>query len=183
MSKPKREPLFLRRFWRWYERHYIVNVTIAGVLFTLQLIHLYWLTTDVVAFRLFGERYFDPTPLFRTLLILVDYTEIPAIISTSFVYLFELRKRHRWRMIWYLIFLNVQWLHLFWITDEFVVHQFALGEPDTILPLWLAWVAICIDYLELPVIADTLWRGYGLLRKMPPGEIMRQLRKQYVWRR
>jgi len=48
-------------------------------------------------------------------------------------------------------------LHLFWITDEFVIEQFArMGERATLLPLWLAWLAIAIDYLELPVIYDTI---------------------------
>ncbi len=42
---------------------------------------------------------------------------------------------------------------MFWITDEFVVQQFT--SPIG-LPVWTAWVAILIDYLELPVIFETL---------------------------
>ncbi|MBI3255992.1 MAG: hypothetical protein HYZ63_03405, partial [Candidatus Andersenbacteria bacterium] len=66
----------------------------------------------------------------------------------------------------YLVFLNTQWLHLFWISDEFVIHTF-LGEPHggTILPTWLAWVAIMIDYLEVPVIIDTLRKVGRALKK------------------
>jgi hypothetical protein len=39
-------------FWAWYERHYALNVAIALGLFAVQLVHLYWLTTNVVALRL-----------------------------------------------------------------------------------------------------------------------------------
>ena len=58
--------------------------------------------------------------------------------------------------ILYLLFLNSQLLHIFWITDEFVVSSGA-GETSS-LPVWLAYVAILIDYLELPVIYDTVKR-------------------------
>jgi len=143
-------------FWTWYEKHYAINLTVTTLLFALQLIHLYWLTTDVVAGRLLGESFFSPTPFWKYLIIVVDYTEIPALISTSVLYLYKLRRQFAWKYVGFLIALNSQWLHLFWITDEFVVNQFA-GQEGTILPGWLAWVAIMIDYLELPVIADTMW--------------------------
>ena len=87
----------------------------------------------------------------------MDYTEIPALITTSFLYIYELRKRFSWKAVFFLIALNSQWLHLFWITDEFVLNQFS-GRPDTVLPVWLAWVAIMIDYLEVPVIIDTVFK-------------------------
>lgn len=51
---------------------------------------------------------------------------------------------------------KTQWIHLFWITDEFVVDSFTGNGTNTILPIWLAWAAIPIDYLELPVIYDTM---------------------------
>jgi hypothetical protein len=44
----------MRTFWRWYERHYRLNLAITLVLFLLQLVHLYWLTADVVWYRLTG---------------------------------------------------------------------------------------------------------------------------------
>lgn len=152
-------PEVVRRFWAWYERYYTVHVAVAVVLFLWQLVHLYWLGADVIAERLFGASYFPVDSFWQTLLILVDYTEIPAIISTSLLYLFEMQKRFSWRVLGLLVLLNSQWLHLFWITDEFVLHTF-LGEPHggTVLPAWLAWVAILIDYLELPVIFDITWR-------------------------
>ncbi len=153
-------------FWAWYERHYALNLTLSLGLFLLQLVHLFWLTTNVVLLRLFGQSFFEFTGIWHYLIIAVDYTEIPALISVSLIYINSLRKQFTWRSVMYLVFLNSQWLHLFWITDEFVIHTF-LGEPHggTILPVWLAWVAICIDYLELPVIVDTFAKVGKALRK------------------
>ena len=54
-----------------------------------------------------------------------------------------------------MILINSQWLHLFWITDEIIYAQFT-GEAAFMIPAWLAWIAISIDYLELPVIYDTI---------------------------
>lgn len=159
VGKPKAAQGFLHRFWSWYERHYAVNITLTALLFTLQLVHLYWLTADVVAFRLYGQQFFHLTPLWQTLIILVDYTEIPSLLSTTILYLYQMKKgKNWWRNVLFLVLVNSQWLHLFWITDEFVVNQFN-GTNATVLPAWLAWVAILIDYLELPVIADTLFKS------------------------
>ena len=55
----------------------------------------------------------------------------------------------------YLLLLNSQWIHLFWITDEVVLENFT-GEALVPIPFWLAWIAISIDYLELPVMYDTI---------------------------
>ncbi|MBA2277934.1 MAG: hypothetical protein H0W06_09260 [Chloroflexia bacterium] len=145
-----------RAFFAWYERHYTLNVGIAGGLFLLQLVHLYWLTTDVVVARLTGDSWFDPSGVLEVLIVVVDYTEIPAILGTSLIYVNELRRGRHWKPLLYLVLLNSQWLHIFWITDEFVVGEFGGGESS--LPAWLAWIAILIDYLELPVIYDTIKR-------------------------
>ncbi len=146
-------------FWAWYERNYAVNVGITAALFALQIVHLSWLSLDVVAERLTGEGYFPLTGLARYLVLIVDYTEIPALISTSVLYLYDLRKGRVARSLLFLVLLNSQWLHLFWITDEFVVGEFQGGTAGgSSLPVWLAWVAIGIDYLEIPVIIDTLRR-------------------------
>jgi hypothetical protein len=143
-------------FWAWYERNYKLNVTIAAVLFCLQLVHLVWLTGQPLADRALDDPIFDLEGPLRWLIVLVDYTEIPALLSVSLVYLHDLRGGFSWKAVLYLAFLNSQWLHLFWITDEFVVSS-GNGE-STALPLWLAYVAILIDYLELPVIWDTVKR-------------------------
>jgi len=154
----------LRDFFDWYERHYRLNVTIAGALFALQLVHLAWLTLDPVAARATGEPIYDLDGPARWLIVLVDYTEIPALLSVSLVYVNELRRRFSWGSVAYLAFLNSQWLHLFWITDEFVVSSSAEG---TSLPGWVAWIAIVIDYLELPVIVDTLRKLVASQRRAP----------------
>ncbi len=166
----------LRDFWAWYERNYALNVGITAALFALQLVHLSWLSLDVVAERITGEGYFPLTGLARYLVLIVDYTEIPALISTSVLYLYDLRKGRVARSLLFLVLLNSQWLHLFWITDEFVVGEFQGGATEgSSLPAWLAWVAIGIDYLELPVIVDTLRRFGSTLRS---GRLVEQLEHQ-----
>lgn len=153
------------KFWAWYERHYTLNVTVAAILFTLQIVHLYWLSTNVVSDRLFGISFFNPPPFWEFMIILVDYTEIPALITTSLVYINEIRKKgYSIKNVLFLFFLNIQFLHIFWITDEFVVEQFS-GRGETILPFWLAWVAILIDYLELPVIFETIGKALKEIKK------------------
>lgn len=154
-----------KRFWAWYERHYALTLTLTTLLFALQVIHLWWLATHVIALRLVGQSFFYTTPLIQTVIILVDYTEIPALVSTTFLYFYELRKGFSWKAVAFIMFLNSQWLHLFWITDEFIVDQFQGRPGDTVLPAWLAWVAILIDYLELPVIIDTFVKLGKTLRK------------------
>lgn len=134
----------------------------AAFLFIWQLIHLYWLTVHVVFLNLFNISLLHLEEIWEFLIVIVDYTEIPALISTSFVYIFGLTKKFSWKNILFLIFVNSQWLHLFWITDEFVIEQFT-GSSTQILPIWLAWLAIFIDYLELPVIYDTTKKFFGSL--------------------
>lgn len=165
MSNNRPRAGMLDAFWRWYERHYELNLVLTAMLFMLQLVHLYWLTTHVVLHQLLGVSYFNPPPFWQLLIICVDYSEIPALISTSVLYFFQLRQKFRWRHVAFLIMLNSQWLHLFWITDTFVVNQFS-GEQATILPLWLAWVAILIDYLELPVMAETFVKAFAVVLRV-----------------
>jgi hypothetical protein len=153
-----------RGFWAWYERHYTLNISIAAGLFVLQLLHLYWLGTDVIAQRALGRSFWNPSDGVEWALFAVDYTEIPVLLSVSLVYVNELRKGFDVRPLLFLLFLNTQWLHIFWITDEFVVNKFS-GEPaSSSLPAGLAWAAILIDYLELPVIYDTIRRVVAELR-------------------
>lgn len=169
------------RFWIWYERHYVMNLSVTAGLFTLQLIHLYWLTARVVLFRLLGEVYFSPSPFWEYVIIAVDYTEIPALLSTSVLYLYELRQGWRIKNILYLVFLNSQWLHLFWITDEFVIGTLLNTGGAVVLPLWLAWIAIFIDYLELPVIFDTLWKACMSLCTGRFLTFLRQEARYHIW--
>ena len=139
-----------QRFWEWYERNYRLNVAFASILFLLQLNHLLWMAADPAASRIGGHALIHLHGPLQWLIVAVDYTEIPALIAVSLVYVNELRRGFAWRPLLFLAFLNSQWLHIFWITDEYVA--------DGTLPAGLAWVAILIDYLELPVIFDTLKR-------------------------
>jgi hypothetical protein len=142
-------------FWDWYQRHFTINVSIASFLFVLQLFHLYWLFTDQVLLKLVGQSYFFLDNFWGRMSIVFDYTEVPAIITTSLVYIHHLKKKFSYKYITYLIFLNLQWLHILWITDEFIVTHFTTHD----VLVWsavVAWVAILIDFLELPVIYDTV---------------------------
>lgn len=148
------------RFWGWYEKHLALNTSIAAFLFFLQIIHLIWLSLHVVSFKLFGQVLWEPGVYWQNIIILVDYTEIPALLSTSLVYINEFRKGRRAKNALYLIFLNSQFLHIFWITDEFVLEQIHQGVY--VLPGWLVWAAIFIDYLELPVMIETIKKAVRL---------------------
>ena len=143
----------IAKFWSWYERNYTFNLGVAVFLLSLQIIHLYWLTADVVFFRIFGESFFEIDGLFKILIIFIDYLEIPALVSGSLIYINALRKNKSIKNLLFLIFLNSQWLHIFWITDEFVVEE--LTQGGVVWPVWLVWMAIVIDYFELPVIYDS----------------------------
>lgn len=145
-------------FWKWYERNYRFNVGVAAGLFAIQLVHLYWLSANVVAAEALGTSFFDPSPFWETLIALADYLEIPAIAATSVLYINEFRKSRSIKPLWFLFFINSQWLHIYWITDEVVLENLTGSARGTLLPVWLAWLAIVIDYLELPVIFDTMRR-------------------------
>ncbi len=159
---------FWQKFWGWYERNYTLNVSVALGLFLLQIVHLVWLFGAVVWERAFGVMLFEFTGAWQTLIVVVDYTEIPAIFSISLVYINELRNGWNGKSALYLFLLLVQLLHIFWITDEFVLEMFTGGSEHmqgTVLPHWLAWVAILIDYLEVPVMIDTTRRFITALRE------------------
>lgn len=93
----------------------------------------------------------------------VDYTEIPAIITTSLVYAKSYKRKPNNKDAFYLFFLNVQWLHIFWITDDVVVQLFGY---EGLMGHWnqvVVWMAISIDYLELPVIVEMVRRSLKIL--------------------
>jgi hypothetical protein len=159
-------------FFAWYERHYRVNIAIAAGLFGLQIIHLVWLSGQPLAEKATGDAFFTLEGPLRWLIILVDYTEIPALLSVSLVYINELRQRFSVKSLAFLLFLNSQYLHIFWITDEFVIAT-NTGE-DTALPAYLAWAAILIDYLELPVIFDTLKKLAVAVKDRRVGRFLRE---------
>lgn len=146
----------VQTFFTWYDKHQNLNTVITAVLFCTQLLHLFWLATHVLALRLFDESYFTPNEAVQNLIVIFDYFEIPALISATLLYGRRLHKQYTFKSLRNLLFVNVQYLHIFWITDEFAEAIFTGQTPHTILPAWLALVAIVIDYLELPVIYETL---------------------------
>ena len=150
-------------FFNWYNKNYRFYLWFTTLLFLLQLVHLFWLTCNVVMFKIFGVALFPPQ--LDWLIALVDYTEIPALISVSLVYLNEIFLGKADKKTWlYLLLLNSQWLHLFWITDEVVLENFT-GQALVVIPVWLSWVAISIDYLELPVMYDTVVKTLRLKKE------------------
>jgi hypothetical protein len=153
-------------FWKWYEKRYPIIVPLTALLFSLQLVHLYWMTTNIVFFRAFGHPFWNPSHFWNTVIALVDYTEIPAIFSSSIFYVHQYRSLPgmKFRSILFLILINSQWIHLFWITDEVIYAQFA-GTAAIIIPAWLSWIAISIDYLEIPVMIDSVIKSLHLLRR------------------
>jgi hypothetical protein len=115
---------------------------LAAALFVTQLIHLLWMTTYVIPVHLGHQPLWSPP---AAPLAIADWFEIPAIVTTSILYV----RTRQWRM---LFLVNVQLFHIFWITDEIILSRGTLNPA-------LAWVAILVDYLELPVIVDTIRRA------------------------
>lgn len=144
-------------FWNWYKKNLFANQIIVALLFSWQLLHLYWLTTHVLSDKILGYSLFNPTEFYQFLLVVADYFEIPALIGGTLLYAHSLKEGGVNRSLIFIVLINSQWLHLFWITDEFVINQFR-DHHELITPIWLAWAAIFIDYLELPVIYDTIKR-------------------------
>lgn len=150
-------------FANWREKIYYWNTIIAAGLFSLQIAHLFWLTTDVILPRVIGSAgIFSDSFLSSIILVFIDYTEIPALITVSLVYINSYRRKRNTKDVWYLILLNIQWLHIFWITDEVVLSYFS-NEGFLAWGFAAAWFAILIDYLELPVIYETTKRALRLL--------------------
>ena len=149
------------RFWGWYRNHQRPYFQVTSILFALQLFHLYWMAAHVIALKVLGRSLFVFPPQLSWIYALVDYTEIPALVSVSIIYIQELRDSKPGSKIksWlYLLFLNIQWVHLFWLTDEVVMASFT-GKTLVFIPPWLAWTAILIDFLEIPVIIETARRA------------------------
>jgi len=154
----------LRRIVGFYEKYENLNMKVAFFLISLQVIHLYWLTTDVAMPRAFGGEWFAFPQVPEMLFVVIDYLELPALFSGITFYLLLIRKRENLKKnASLLLMLALQVLHIFWITDEFVV-QSLLQADGVALPVYLAWVAIMIDYLEIPVMVD-LFRKFFSGRK------------------
>ena len=155
--------VLFKKFINFYLRYQNLNLKISFLLISLQLIHLYWLTTNVVLYRITGTDYFfSGASDFILLFIIVDYIEIPALISGLVYYLFNIlynnkENKNKLKNTIFFILLAIQAIHIFWITDDIVYSTF-VGADLIEIPEYLVWIAILIDYLELPVIYDLLKR-------------------------
>jgi hypothetical protein len=147
-------------FWHRYEN---LNLKIAFVLISLQLIHLYWLTADVVIQRITGKSILAVqrgSPLF-IFFIIIDYVEIPGLVAGLTYYALSIYNHEKGstKNALLLSMLAIQVFHIFWITDEVVYDNFFETSSGAVeIPYYAAWVAILVDYLELPVIADLFYR-------------------------
>jgi hypothetical protein len=149
-------------FWTKYES---LNLKITFILISLQILHLYWLTADVVLQRIAGESYLGLPRILLPLFIVVDYVEIPALVSGITFYLFSIFKRgsHSRKNVVFLLLLAIQVVHIFWITDE-IVYESLLDNDLVIFPVYAAWTAILIDYLEIPVMVDLFYKTFRIKR-------------------
>ena len=149
-------------FWTKYES---LNLKITFILISLQILHLYWLTADVVLQRIAGESYLGLPRILLPLFIIVDYVEIPALVSGITFYLFSIfkRKSHSRKNVVFLLLLAIQVVHIFWITDE-VVYESLLDNDLVVFPVYAAWTAILIDYLEIPVMVDLFYKTFKIKR-------------------
>lgn len=147
------------KFIDFYHRYENLNLKITFFLISLQILHLYWLTTDVVLQKLFGQSFFLVPKNFLPIFVVIDYIEIPALISGIIYYAYSVRrnKSSAKRSYLFLGLLAVQVIHIFWITDEVVYDSF-FNSSFIELPVVLSWIAILIDYLELPVMADLFYK-------------------------
>jgi hypothetical protein len=151
--------MIVQKFISFYHRYENLNLKITFILISLQLLHLYWLTTDVVLQKIFGESFFifpkDLLPIF----VIIDYIEIPALVTGVIFYAHSIhcREENFKKSYLFLAMLLVQGIHIFWITDDVVYSSF-FKSSFVEIPFILAWIAILIDYLELPVIADLFYK-------------------------
>lgn len=149
----------VQKFINFYHRYENLNLKITFFLISLQIIHLYWLTTDVVLQKIFGESFFLVPKILLPLFIVIDYIEIPALISAIIFYSYTIHRNKSTAKKNYLFLgmLGVQVIHIFWITDE-VVYTYFFNSGFVQIPYALSWTAILIDYLELPVMADLFYK-------------------------
>jgi hypothetical protein len=140
----------------FFEKLKTFLIKISFILMALQIIHLFWLTCNVTLplFNFNDLKFSEGSFLFVS----IDYLEIPSLIITCTSYLFIIfRESHKPKNILYFGMLVLQFLHIFWITDEFIVNY--LDD----LPIYLLVFVVFIDYSELFILLDL---GKRLLVRM-----------------
>src|SRR5438093_13508254 len=113
---------FVQKFINFYHRYENLNLKITFFLISLQILHLYWLTTDVVLQKIFGHSFFLMPKSLLPIFVVIDYIEIPALISAIIFYSYSIRTKESDAKMNYLFMgmLGVQFFHLFWITHQVV---------------------------------------------------------------
>src|ERR687891_516863 len=113
-------------FWTRYEN---LNLKITFILISLQLLHLYWLTTDVVLQRIYGESFLIFPKALLPVFVVIDYIEIPALISGMTFYSLSIYKHQKNSSMnsLFLAMLAVQVVHIFWITAD-LFYKIIKGE-------------------------------------------------------
>lgn len=120
--KPRssRRPILVQKFIDFYHRYETLGLKITFILISLQIIHLYWLTTDVVLQKIFGQSFFLVPKNLSPLFVVIDYIEIPALVSGIIFYIYSIRSGeedskkqglllyflHGWRTILYSRFIR-----------------------------------------------------------------------------
>ena len=109
--------------------------------------------------KIFDESFFLAPKSLLPVFVVIDYIEIPALISGLIFYAYSIRSKKSTTKKSYLFLglLGVQVIHIFWITDE-VVYDSLFKTNFVEIPYVLSWIAILIDYLELPVMADLFYK-------------------------
>ena len=158
-------PSIMGKFLRWYDQFEDFNIVFTSFLFSIQIIHLIWLTTNVVLPQLFNLPLHISSGMSNIAIAVVDYTEIPALLSISLLYFRSFKKRANKKDLYFLILLNVQWFHMVWITDEVVLKTLGSTSLVNHWNIVLAWIAIMVDYLELPVIFEILKKALKIITK------------------
>lgn len=153
------------KFWKWYEKRYVITLLVTSTLFILQAFHLYWLFTDIILQKITGHSFFIFPPQGLFIYVFIDYIEIPTHLSLSVLYIYQMQKRFKWRDLAFFIFLQIHWLHIFWITDDVVLNRLT-GHTPVDLNAYFAWVAILIDYLEVPIMVDQLQKVYAARKEI-----------------
>jgi hypothetical protein len=136
--------LLLGRVCDFYAKYECVGLKVTFVLIALQVIHLFWLSNYVIFGTSLYTQYI-PNFVFAS----IDYIEIPALFSGIIFYSMSLYLYKKKTSMIFISVLFIQFIHLYWITDEFIVQSFTMHNA-----VILTWVAILIDYAEIPVMVD-----------------------------
>jgi hypothetical protein len=83
------------------------------------------------------------------------------LVSGITFYFFKILENFEKKLLFLFVSMILQIYHIFWLTDE-IVYDAIFQTIPIVIPPFLAWIAIFIDYLELPVILDL---SHRLFRK------------------